>query len=242
MFRDNVSSRMNGALSSLKEGKFVLIYDRDGREEETDFVIPSQLVKPGDIRRMRKDGGGLICTTLTHQAAGKLGMPFLSEIFGRMSGDIPLLGYMIPDDIPYDEISSFSLTINHRETFTGVTDNDRALTVTRFADLLDEMKNMDDDEAPRAMGRGFRAPGHIHLLNCTEALLTKRQGHTELSTAMMVMAGLTASATICEMMGDDGNARSKDSASKYASDNEYLWLEGAEVIDAWEAYKKTIDK
>ena len=233
---------MEEALSSLREGKFVLIYDRDGREEETDFVIPSQLVKPGDIRRMRKDGGGLICTTLTHQAAKKLGMPFLSEIFGVMSRDIPLLGYMIPDDIPYDEISSFSLTINHRETFTGITDNDRALTVTRFGKLLDEMGNLNGEKSQKAMGRAFRAPGHIHLLNCTESLLTKRQGHTELSTAMMVMAGLTASATICEMMGDDGNARSKDSACKYASDNGFLWLEGAEVIDAWNAYKKSIGK
>jgi len=233
---------MNEALSSLREGKFVLIYDRDGREEETDFVIPSQLAKPGDIRRMRKDGGGLICTTLTHQAAKKLGMPFLSVIFGEMSQEIPLLGYMIPDDIPYDEISSFSLTINHRETFTGITDNDRALTVARFADLLEGMGNMGDEEAQRAMGQAFRAPGHIHLLNCTENLLTKRQGHTELSTAMAVMAGLTASATICEMMGDDGNARSKDSARKYASDNGFMWLEGAEVIDAWNAYKKSIGK
>ena len=147
MFNENLSSRMEEALSSLREGKFVLIYDRDGREEETDFVIPSQLVKPGDIRRMRKDGGGLICTTLTHQAAKKLGMPFLSEIFGVMSRDIPLLGYMIPDDIPYDEISSFSLTINHRETFTGITDNDRALTVTRFGKLLDEMGNLNGEKS-----------------------------------------------------------------------------------------------
>ena len=225
-------------MAAMKKGDFILIYDQDGREEETDLVVPSQFVGPEHIFRMRKDGGGLICTTLTNSAAKKLAMPFLSELFLKMSDDYPLLGYMIPDDIPYDEISSFSLTINHRKTYTGITDNDRALTVSRFAELLDEIGGMNDLDAMKAMGKEFRAPGHIHLLNCTESLLTKRQGHTELSTAMTIMAGLTPSATICEMMGDDGKARSKESAERYALDNGYIWLEGREVIDAWEQFKE----
>ena len=238
MFEDSISPRAADALAAMKKGDFILIYDQDGREEETDLVVPSQFVGPEHIFRMRKDGGGLICTTLTNSAAKKLAMPFLSELFLKMSDDYPLLGYMIPDDIPYDEISSFSLTINHRKTYTGITDNDRALTVSRFAELLDEIGGMNDLDAMKAMGKEFRAPGHIHLLNCTESLLTKRQGHTELSTAMTIMAGLTPSATICEMMGDDGKARSKESAERYALDNGYIWLEGREVIDAWEQFKE----
>ena len=238
MFEDSISPRAAEALAAMKKGDFILIYDQDGREEETDLVVPSQFVGPEHIFRMRKDGGGLICTTLTNSAAKKLAMPFLSELFLKMSDDYPLLGYMIPDDIPYDEISSFSLTINHRKTYTGITDNDRALTVSRFAELLDEIGGMNDLDAMKAMGKEFRAPGHIHLLNCTESLLTKRQGHTELSTAMTIMAGLTPSATICEMMGDDGKARSKESAERYALDNGYIWLEGREVIDAWEQFKE----
>jgi len=195
-------------------------------------------VGPEHIFRMRRDGGGVICTTLTNSAAGKLAMPFLSELFLKMSEEYPLLKYMIPDDIPYDEISSFALTINHRKTYTGITDNDRALTVSRFAEMLDEIRGMDDLEAKKAMGKEFRAPGHIHLLNCTESLLTKRQGHTELSTAMTIMAGLIPTATICEMMGDDGKALSKESARQYALDNGYIWLEGREVIHAWKQFNE----
>ena len=224
-------------MAAMKKGDFILIYDQDGREEETDLVVPSQFVGPEHIFRMRRDGGGLICTTLTNSAAKKLAMPFLSELFHRMSGDYPLLKYMIPDDIPYDEISSFSLTINHRRTYTGITDDDRGLTVSRFAELLREIETMSDMDAMKAMGKEFRAPGHIHLLNCTESLLTKRQGHTELSTAMTIMAGLIPTATICEMMGDDGKARSKGSAQQYALDNGFIWLEGREVIDAWKQFK-----
>ena len=238
MFEESISPRVADALAAMKKGDFLLIYDQDGREEETDLVVPSQFVGPEHIFRMRKDGGGLICTTLTNSIAKKLGIPFLSELFHRMSDEYPLLKYMIPDDIPYDEISSFSLTINHRKTYTGITDNDRALTVSRFAEMLHEIGGMNDLDAKKAMGKEFRAPGHIHLLNCTESLLTKRQGHTELSTAMTIMAGLTPSATICEMMGDDGKARSKESAQRYALDNGYIWLEGREVIDAWKQFKE----
>ena len=237
MYEEEISPRVKEAFHSLGSGKFVLIYDRDGREEETDFVIPSQFVKPRNVLTMRKDGGGLICTTLTNSLAKKLGMPYISEFFSRLSADYPLLKYMIPDDIPYDEISSFTLTINHRKTFTGIPDNDRALTISRFAGLLGEISDMGEDEARRAMGREFRTPGHIHLLNCTESLLAKRQGHTELSTALMIMAGLTPSATICEMMGEDGNALSKEGARQYAAEHGYVWLQGQEVIDAWRIFQ-----
>jgi len=227
---------MREALDGLRKGKFVLVYDRDGREEETDFVIPSQFVRGGDISRMRRDGGGLICTTVTRETAERFGMPYLSELFSSMSDRFPLLGHMVPNDIPYDEISSFSVTINHRETYTGITDRDRALTVSRFARLIDETENVTPDEAAAAMGREFRAPGHIHLLNCTGTLLKTRQGHTELSTALVIMAGLIPSATICEMMGDGGGARSKEEAREYAGENGFVWLEGKEVIDAWRRY------
>lgn len=235
-FENNIHEDVGKALVALRRGEFVLIYDRDGREEETDLVIASQHIRSRDVHRLRRDGGGLICTTVTHDAAEKLGIPYLSELFSAMSDRFPLLRRMVPDDIPYDEISSFSLTINHRETYTGITDNDRALTVKRFAALLDGMEDMEQEEAQVAAGKEFRAPGHIHLLNCTPNLLSKRQGHTELSTAMVIMAGLTPSATICEMMGDDGNALSKEGARGYAGRNGLLWIEGADVIDAWNLY------
>ena len=52
------------ALQALCRGEFVLVYDSDKRERETDLVLASQFVEHHSIRRMRKDGGGLICTTV----------------------------------------------------------------------------------------------------------------------------------------------------------------------------------
>ena len=49
------------------------------REGETDFAIRSDAVTPKDIVRMRKDGGGLICTAVHPIAAQRLGLPFASD-------------------------------------------------------------------------------------------------------------------------------------------------------------------
>jgi len=107
------------AVEALRSGRPVLIYDADGREEETDIAYASEFVTPGAVRRLRKDGGGLVCTTFTHEGGEKLGLPYLSELFYKEGGRYPVLKELIPNDIPYDEGSSFSITINHRQTFEG---------------------------------------------------------------------------------------------------------------------------
>jgi 3,4-dihydroxy 2-butanone 4-phosphate synthase len=50
------------------------------------------------------------------------------------------------------------------------------------------------------------------------------------------MAGLTRTATICEMMGDDGNARDKGSAGRWAEEHGKLFLEGRHIVEAWKAW------
>ncbi len=233
LHRKNINSdAIKNALESLKKGKFVLVYDADGREEETDFVIPSEFVTPKSIRTMRKNGGGLICTTVYYPVAKKLGLPLLTEMFDNISNSYKALKFLKADDIPYDSSSSFSLTINRRETFTGITDIDRALTISEFAKLI-KKSNMDDEEILHEFGKNFRTPGHVHLLRASKNLLETRKGHTELSTALMLMAGLTPSATICEMMGDNGYALTKDEAKKYAEKNNLIFLEGKEIMKEW---------
>ncbi|MEE9150483.1 MAG: 3,4-dihydroxy-2-butanone-4-phosphate synthase [Thermoplasmata archaeon] len=226
------------ALESLNKGNFVLVYDADGREEETDFVIASQFVTSKVIRTMRKDGGGLICTTVHRPVGGKLGLPYLADVFYKMGEEYPVLRELIPNDIPYDTKSSFAITINHRKTFTGISDNDRALTISEFAKIAEKAITAEDGWTKKEFGRLFRAPGHVHLLNASKELLVKRKGHTELSTALMVMAGLIPTATICEMIGDDGKSLSKTPAKGYAKEHNLIFLEGFEIMEAWKAWSR----
>jgi 3,4-dihydroxy 2-butanone 4-phosphate synthase len=226
------------ALDALRSGSFVLVYDADGREEETDMVIASEHVTSEAVRTMRKDAGGLICTTADSAIQEALGLPFLSEIFKGMGAQFPVMNELIPNDIPYDVKSAFGITVNHRRTFTGITDNDRALTISEFSKLAREAVSKEDGWGKREFGRSFRAPGHVHLLKASKRILETRFGHTELSTALVIIAGLVPSATVCEMMGDDGNALPKSKALAYAERNGLAFLEGADIISAWKAFQE----
>ncbi len=226
------------AIDALRRGQIVLVYDADGREEETDMVVASEHVTPETIRTMRKDAGGLICTTADAAVQDSLGLPFLAELFKDVAGKYPVMDGLMPNDIPYDVKSAFGITINHRKTFTGITDNDRALTISEFSRLAREAVSKEDGWGKREFGKGFRAPGHVHLLNASRRILETRFGHTELSTALVIMAGLVPSATVCEMMGDDGNALPKVEAVAYAERNSLVFLEGVDIISAWKEYGK----
>ena len=68
------------ALQDIRKGKMVLIFDSDDRERETDMTVASQFVTPASIREMRKNAGGLICTTAHHDICQKLDLPFLGEL------------------------------------------------------------------------------------------------------------------------------------------------------------------
>lgn len=236
MRKTMASTAVLEAIQELRQGRIVLVYDADGREEETDMVIASEHVNSAVIRTLRKDAGGLICTTADTQIQKALGLPFLSELFLGMAEHYPVMRNLIPNDIPYDVKSAFGITINHRKTFTGITDNDRAMTVKEFAELSRRALTSEDGWAKKEFGRSFRAPGHIHLLNTSERILETRFGHTELATALVLMAGLVPSATVCEMMGDDGRALSKQKAKVYAKRHQYVFLEGAEVVEAWKTF------
>jgi len=50
------------------------------------------------------------------------------------------------------------------------------------------------------------------------------------------MAGLSESATVCEMLGDSGGARAPDAARAYAEAHGFEFLEGRTVIEAWKRW------
>lgn len=187
---------------------------------------------------MRRDGGGLIFLMTSKDVADKLHLPFLAELYTDIDKKYPVLRELAPDDIPYDTKSSFSLYINHRETFTGITDNDRSLTMRKFADLIDRTKKLDSDFAMKELGKEFRSPGHVPICVASKNLLHERKGHTELVMALLEMAGLTPAGSGCEIMGNNGRALSKKDTQDYAKRNELTFLEGKEIVEAWKQWSK----
>ena len=221
------------AMKAFREGRFVFVYDADGREEETDFFLPAQTTTGAHVRQMRQEGGGLIFLMVGNGVATKIGLPFMADILMEAAAKYEVLQAFVPDDIPYDTKSSFSVTINHRATFTGITDKDRALTISEFGKLAVEAEHMGSEEAISLYGRNFRAPGHIPICVASEQPLKTRFGHTELSVALLLMTGLPPVAVGCEMMAEDGGSLSREDARAYAESQGAPFLEGKQIIERW---------
>lgn len=238
MYLGEFIEKIEQAKTDLQNGKFILIYDDDRREGETDLVIASEFVTPKSIKTMRKDGGGLIFLMISKEVANKLKLPFLADMYSDINDKYPILKELVPNDIPYDTKSSFSLYVNHRETFTGITDIDRSLTMKRFAELAEKTRNLNDGQATRMFGKEFRSPGHVPICVAADKLLDARKGHTELVISMMKMAKLTPAGSGCEIMGDNGKALPKDKAKKYADEHGLVFLEGNEIVEAWKKWSK----
>ncbi|MGA1847705.1 MAG: 3,4-dihydroxy-2-butanone-4-phosphate synthase [Thermoplasmatota archaeon] len=231
------SDELDDAIQAYRQGRFVIVYDADGREEECDFFLGAEFCRPEHVKQMRMDGGGLIFLMVRPDIRDKLGLPFLQEVFPQFRRDYPVFSALISDDIPYDTRSSFSVAINHRDTFTGITDKDRALTVSEFGRLSGRVPDMTEAEALSDFGEHFRSPGHIAICIGSDHILENRFGHTELSCALSTMAGLSGVSVGCEIMGDNGIAMPKEKVMEYAKEHGIPFLEGHQIIKAWREWE-----
>ena len=219
------------AVRALRDGQVILLYDFDDRERETDLVIAAQFVTPRHVFQLRHDAGGLMCVAIDPMACSRLGIPYMADVLKFAAGSGNGFGaiesmYERAGDIPYDSKSSFSLWVNHRKTYTGITDIDRALTITKLAEVT--KKAMDGTEVD--FGSEFRAPGHVPLLRTSPGLLSDRRGQTELSMVLARVAGVIPATVVCEMLdGDTGRALSKEMAMEYARKHSLAFVEGREV-------------
>ena len=226
------NQNINRALNALHAGEMIQIYDSDSREGETDLVIPAKVITYKDVKWMRKDAGGLICVAIDPLVAKQLKLPFMVDLISEASKTSDFLGKVVEKkgDLDYDSRSSFSLWVNHRDTRTGIPDDERALTIRKIGEITE--KNVSGELTH--FGDYFRTPGHVALLKAAEGLLNERNGQTELSIALARMAGITPAMVVCEMLDDNnGKALSKEKAKEYGKDNGLIFLEGQEIIEAY---------
>lgn len=219
---NQATEAVDRAIEAFQAGEPVLLHDFDDREGEIDLVYPAGAVTPEDVARLRNDAGGLVCVALSNDVTEALELPFLvDQIDHPSAGD---------HDLQYDARSSFSLPVNHRDTFTGITDEDRALTINQLAIAADSAVSGDYDAEDFAAD--FRAPGHVTLLRGAPNLLDDRLGHTELGLALAEAAGLPPAVVVCEMLDDEtGGALPVQAAREYAERNGFVFLEGEGLVD-----------
>lgn len=210
------------AIHSLKSGKFVIIYDSDSRESEADLAIHASFATPGIIEKLRKDAGGLICFATSKEILHKSRLEYLSNIF-RNSGN-PQLKALSAGKTPYGDDPAFSISVNHKKTFTGITDNDRSKTIVELAKYIEN-----NGDLARELAQNFYAPGHVPLLFSRD--LDVRKGHTELAVELCRQSSLAPAIVICEILGE-GSAMNVEDVKRFAIKNNIPFINGEEIIKA----------
>ena len=214
---------LESGLESLKRGEFVLLFDSAGRENEIDMVVAAEFITPEHVARMRQNAGGLLCIALENNFAKSLELQYMHDLLASSSISNK---EMIMGLAPYGDYPTFSLSVNHYQTYTGITDKDRALTIMEMANIYKV------DNKQKKFASSFKTPGHVPLLIASEGLLASRQGHTEMSVYLTQIAGLTPVTAICEMMdAETYSALSVDKAEKFGKQNGIPLIDGKELLE-----------
>lgn len=219
MMRTESGTRTNpviqDAIDALQAGDPILVHDFDDREGETDLLIPAAATTPSDVSLLRNEAGGLVFVAIPDAVAEEHDLPFLHDEL-----DHPSTEY---DDVGYDSRPSFSLSVNHRDTYTGITDADRALTIGKLAEAVEDPVGTD-------FGAKFRAPGHVHVLRAAPNLLVEREGHTELALAMAELADITPAVVGAEILDDkSGEAMTKGKARQLSRASGIPYVDGQAI-------------
>ena len=212
------------ALDAFRAGDPVCVHDFADREGETDIIYPAGAVDEPAVAHMRNDAGGLVCVAVADPVADAFGLPFLADALDHPA---------VNDDPEYDDRSSFSLPVNHRETFTGITDEDRARTIVELAGAAAAADADPSGYTPEDFAAEFRAPGHVHVLRGAQNGLGGRTGHTELGLAMAEAVDAAPAAVVCEMLDDEtGAALTPEDAEAYATRRGIPYVEGSDLVEA----------
>lgn len=203
------------AAEALKNGRMIVIYDGDEREGEADIVFHASFATHEKIAKLRKEAGGLICVALGENEGKALSIPFYTDILRKIG-----MEEIACKRAPYGDEPAFSISINHRRTRTGITDEDRALTIRELEKCLHQ-KNPAEE-----LARNFYSPGHVFLL--ISRGLKKRKGHTELATHLAGLKGMTEAVVLCEMLGEK-KALAKRDAEEYAAREGMIFITGEEI-------------
>ncbi len=168
-------SSISGAIEDIKAGKFVIIVDDKGRENEGDLVLAAEKVTPEAINFMAGHARGLICLPVIGERLDELRIPL-------MVGD---------NSSKFATAFTVSVEAKHGVT-TGISAADRAATIRAIV-------------APATKPEDLARPGHVFPLRARGGGVLVRAGHTEAIVDLARLAGLYPAGVICEIMNEDGS-------------------------------------
>lgn len=170
------------AIEDIKNGHLLIVVDDEDRENEGDFICAAELITPETVNFMAMHGRGLICVALPEERCEELDLDLMVGINTSL----------------HETQFTVSVDLLSKETSTGVSAKDRALTIRALVEPATK---------PSDLGR----PGHIFPLKARAKGVLRRAGHTEAVVDLARLAGLKPGGALVEIMNEDGTmARMKD--------------------------------
>ena len=188
-------------VEDLRAGKLIILMDDEDRENEGDLIVASSCIQPEHINFMATQGRGLICLTLTEQRCRQLGLPLMVENNTEAQG------------------TRFTVSVDAAENVTtGISAADRAHTVQAAV-------------TKDAVASDLVQPGHIFPLMAEPGGVLTRAGHTEAGCDLARLAGFEPSATIVEVLNEDGTMARRPDLEKFAAAHDIKMGTIADLIE-----------
>jgi 3,4-dihydroxy 2-butanone 4-phosphate synthase/GTP cyclohydrolase II len=188
------------AVEEIRQGRMIVLVDDEDRENEGDLTLAAEKITPEAINFMAKYARGLICLPLTEDRCDELHLPLMSPINTSVHG------------------TAFTEAIDGRlGVTTGISASDRAITILTAID-------------PKTRPQDLARPGHIFPLRARNGGVLVRAGQTEASVDLARIAGLNASAVICEIMNEDGTMSRVPQLHEFCRQHNLKMLTVADLI------------
>ncbi len=166
---------LDEALEDLSSGKFVIVVDDEGRENEGDLFYFADRMTPEAITFMVTHARGLVCVAMQGDRLDELQIPNLRS---RNSNST--------------QPTAFTRSVDYKPgTTTGISAHDRSATIRALVDA-------------KSQPTDFIQPGHMFPLRAHPGGVLIRQGHTEAVVDMASLAGAYPAGVVCEIMNEDG--------------------------------------
>ncbi|MEF1291134.1 3,4-dihydroxy-2-butanone-4-phosphate synthase [Vibrio sp. M260118] len=168
-------TRVENALTALKEGRGVLLLDDEDRENEGDIIYSVESLTTAQMALMIRECSGIVCLCLPEEQADRLELTPMVENNNSANQ------------------TAFTVSIEAKVgVTTGVSAQDRVTTIKTAAN-------------PTAKPSDLAKPGHVFPLRARKGGVLTRRGHTEGTIDLMQMAGLQPAGVLCEVTNPDGS-------------------------------------
>jgi 3,4-dihydroxy 2-butanone 4-phosphate synthase/GTP cyclohydrolase II len=189
------------AVGALQDGRMVVLFDHEQRENEGDLVLAAEKVTTAAINFMIREARGLICLPMAAKQIDRLQLPMM-------------VAY------PTNPATcAFTVSIEAAKgVTTGISAADRAETIRVASN-------------PKSAAGDIVTPGHIFPLRARPGGVLERKGHTEASVELAQRAGLWPAAVICEILNPDGSMARLPDLKNFAARHQLPLLSISELVE-----------